>query len=103
VHGVVGADQRVDVSAGEELRRGVRTFGDRDLQRRPMFGCSSIAARAGRTLNGSGSDPAVSTSPSAQRPPAVTAERAKREWAVLPRYSVPQAAGHQHIAAHPDP
>src|SRR5258708_29296598 len=31
VHGVVGADERVDVGAGEELRRGVRTFGDRDL------------------------------------------------------------------------
>src|SRR5207248_146073 len=79
VHGVVGADQRVDVSAGEELRRGVRTLSDCDLPavpdawllvdrraRRAVVEWSCI--RAGRQHIAY-----------AQRPAAVTAERAKRE------------------------
>ena len=31
MHGVVGADERVDIAAGEKFRRTVWTFGDCDL------------------------------------------------------------------------
>src|SRR3977135_4199248 len=75
VHGVVGAYQRVDVGAGEELRRGVRTFGDGDRPAGPdawlVVDGRPRRAVVGWSWIGTGAQHVVC----AQRPTAVTAER----------------------------
>ena len=108
VHGVVGADMRVDVGAGEELRCAVRALGDRDLPAVADAGLlldrgPGVAVRA-RSRAGPGSAPAVSASPARKRPAVVAAERAQRESGCAAQvFGLDKAAGHQHVAAHPGP
>src|SRR3979490_2775297 len=79
VHGVVGAYQRVDVGAGEELRRGLRTFGDRDLPAAPDAWLFVDGRPRRAVVEWSWIGPCAQHVAGAQRPAAVTAERAQRE------------------------
>jgi hypothetical protein len=101
VHGVVGADQRVNVGAGEELGRGVRTFGDRDLPAMPDAWLL-VDRRACRTaVEWSRIDAGRQHIGFTQRPTAVATERAERECGCAAQaFGFLQGAGHQHVAAH---
>ena len=82
MHGVVGAEQGVDVGAGEELRRAVRSLGDRDLPAMPDAGLlvdRGAGVTVGPVLVRPGSAPTVSMSPARSGAPVVAAERAQRE------------------------
>ena len=72
MHRVVGGEERVDVGAGEELRRRVRPHGHRELPAVPDAGCSSIAAAAAG-VGGPGSAPWPRVA-GAQRPALVAAD-----------------------------
>ena len=74
VHGVVGAEQGLDVGAGEELRRGVRAFGHRELPALPDAGLL-VDGRSGTDGALSGPDGACR---SAGRRRAVAAPRDRR-------------------------
>ncbi len=101
VHGVVGADQGLDVGAGEELRCGVRTLGDRDLP---------AVADGGLILDGGAGGPAGGRTgigadgqlvALAQGPAAVPAEAAQGEGGCAAEvFGFAQATRHQDVAAH---
>ena len=104
VHGVVGADERVDVGAGEELGRAVRTLGDGDL---PAVADAGLLVdrgaggpvrphlvRAGILADGQ----RVAL---AQRAAVVAAERAQRERRRAAKvFGFDESAGDQHVAPH---
>ena len=79
VHGVVGVDQGVDVGAGEELRRRVRAFGDRDLPAMADSGLLVDGGAGGPARDRTGVVPGGQLVAFAQRPPTVAAERAEGE------------------------